>query len=216
MVGDLNALRQGVGTGCCSRLWAPLRLAGYLPLRRFRLALIQNPARKEAPRATTARTLMSRCGWMEASSQPSSTELQAFPPKKTARRSAAETISSPVADGAKNIATQRIVLPASDHAAIDSGAVTARLSGYLGGFASQGDNMVVQALFRGAGNAALGQVKIGPVTPGQREGVTKLLLRAQSAAVPAGTRTILVRQINRYSPVWHLQRRLLRQAELFG
>ena len=98
-------------------------------------------------------------------------------------------------DGAKNIATQRIVLPASDHAAIDSGAVNARLSGYLGGFASQGDNMVVQALFRGASNATLGQVKIGPVTPTQREGVTKLLLRAQSAAVPAGTRTILVRQI---------------------
>ena len=98
-------------------------------------------------------------------------------------------------DGAKNVAWQRVVLPASSHTEIDSEAVTARLSGYLGGFASQGDNMVVQALFKGATGTTLGQVRIGPVTPAHRGGATKLLPRTQSAGVPAGTRAVVVRQI---------------------
>lgn len=99
-------------------------------------------------------------------------------------------------DGEENIASQRSVLPERALGEIDSGAVTARLSGYLGGFGGQGDNMVVQALFKSAdGTTTLGKVKIGPVTPAQRGGVTKLLQRAQSAVVPVGTRSILVRQV---------------------
>ncbi|HYH61173.1 MAG TPA: hypothetical protein VD766_04850 [Solirubrobacterales bacterium] len=97
--------------------------------------------------------------------------------------------------GGQNVAVQRSVLPARAFADVDSGAVNARLSGYLGGFASQGDNMVVQALFKSAEDTTLGQVKIGPVTPEQREGVTTLLPRARTAGVPIGTRSILFRQV---------------------
>ncbi len=98
-------------------------------------------------------------------------------------------------DGAKNTASQKIALPSSANAEIDSGAVTAQLSGYLGGFAGQADNMVVQAIFKSASNSTLGQFKIGPVTPADRAGATKLLKRTQSAAVPASTRAIVVKQI---------------------
>ena len=95
-------------------------------------------------------------------------------------------------------------------AAIDSGAVTFNLSGFLGGWEDQGDNAVVRATFKDPnGNAIkvgefcfdiglreicfdLFSVAIGPVTPGDRGNVTSLLFRSTSGAVPAGTRTIEV------------------------
>ena len=75
---------------------------------------------------------------------------------------------------------------------IDAGAITATLSGLLGGYAEQADAITVLATFRGAGNASLGSVQIGPVTPAERANTTELLARSASAAVPVGTRAIEV------------------------
>ncbi|HTI98552.1 MAG TPA: hypothetical protein VL527_06580 [Dongiaceae bacterium] len=81
---------------------------------------------------------------------------------------------------------------------IDAGSVRGALSGYLGGFSSQGDNAMLTASFRDATNATLGAVSIGPVTAADRQSFTGLLYREASSAVPAGTRSILVTlQMNR-------------------
>lgn len=76
---------------------------------------------------------------------------------------------------------------------IDARGVPAFLSGYLGGFATQRDNVVVSAVFLDQSGANLGSVSIGPVTPEDRADQperTTLLLRSASADVPAGTRAI--------------------------
>ena len=75
---------------------------------------------------------------------------------------------------------------------IDVGNALFNLSGFLGGFDGQGDNAVFQAFFRDASNATLGTASIGPVTLGDRAGLTGLLERSTSGQVPLGTRTILV------------------------
>src|SRR5712692_8263284 len=74
---------------------------------------------------------------------------------------------------------------------IDVGAVTFTLSGFLGGFADQGDNAVLSITFKN-GDQVLGSAQIGPVTAADRGNATGLLARSTSGAVPVGTREILV------------------------
>ncbi len=74
---------------------------------------------------------------------------------------------------------------------IDVGAVTFALSGFLGGFADQGDNAVLSITFKN-GDQVLGSAQIGPVTAADRGNATGLLARSTSGAVPVGTREILV------------------------
>ena len=81
---------------------------------------------------------------------------------------------------------------AASASAIDAGTETATLSGDLGGYASQGDNMVVTASYSSGAGATLGSLSIGPVGEAEREGHTTLLPRSTSGAVPAGTRSIQV------------------------
>jgi hypothetical protein len=72
---------------------------------------------------------------------------------------------------------------------IDQGQLTATLSGYLGGFASQSDSAVFSVTLKGANGAALGTMQVGPVTPAQRNSSTGLLPVTQSVMVPAGARS---------------------------
>jgi hypothetical protein len=88
-------------------------------------------------------------------------------------------------------ATQTVDVAASA-SAIDAGAETASLSGDLGGYSGQGDNMVVTASYLSEAGARLGSLSIGPVGEAEREGHTTLLPRSTSGAVPAGTRSIQV------------------------
>jgi hypothetical protein len=76
--------------------------------------------------------------------------------------------------------------------AIDKGSVKYKLSGYLGGFAGQADQIVVTAEFLDASGQKLGVATIGPVTPAQRKSVTGLFPRAAAGAVPANTHSIHV------------------------
>lgn len=73
---------------------------------------------------------------------------------------------------------------------IDASKVIYTLSGYLGGYADQGDNAALVAIFRGAGGTSLGKAMIGPVTAAQRGNKTGMLQRSTSGTVPAGTRSI--------------------------
>ncbi len=78
-------------------------------------------------------------------------------------------------------------------ALIDAGRLSARLSGSLGGHATEGDSARVSVKFFDASNAELGTaVRIGPVTAADRRKQTVLLRRRSSGAVPVGTRSIVV------------------------
>ena len=73
---------------------------------------------------------------------------------------------------------------------IDGGRVSAALSAYIGGFATQDDNVRVTTTFLAGNGATLGTLEIGPVTAADRGDQTTLLPRNTSGAVPACTRSI--------------------------
>jgi hypothetical protein len=75
---------------------------------------------------------------------------------------------------------------------ISSGRAKFRLSGWLGGFATQTDTARVTITWKSSGGKALGHTTIGPVTEGQRRGVTGMLLRSRSGAVPKGAVKVLI------------------------
>jgi hypothetical protein len=75
---------------------------------------------------------------------------------------------------------------------IDASQVTYVLSGWLGGFEGQDDSATLTVTFQSASGTALGTGSIGPVTSSDRSGVTGLLQRSSTGAVPAGTRTVSV------------------------
>ncbi|HEY1834924.1 MAG TPA: hypothetical protein VGG08_10835 [Solirubrobacteraceae bacterium] len=76
--------------------------------------------------------------------------------------------------------------------AIDAGHQAVTLSGDLGGYSTQGDNMVVTATYLNVTGGSLGTLTIGPVTAEERKDETTLLARTTNGTVPAGTRSIQV------------------------
>ena len=75
---------------------------------------------------------------------------------------------------------------------LDFGVATAKsssyyLSGWLGGWASQGDNALFFVQFLDAENNAIGSASIGPVTPQDRGNQTGLYYRESVGIMPAGT-----------------------------
>jgi hypothetical protein len=77
--------------------------------------------------------------------------------------------------------------------AIDTGAVTATLSGYFGGYASQDDNAVLTATFENPSGQSLGlMLGTAAVTAADRGDATGLLARSQQGMVPVGTRQVVV------------------------
>ena len=75
---------------------------------------------------------------------------------------------------------------------IDAGGDPVTLSGFLGGFDGQDDDMVVTAFFLDSSHISRGMLTIGPVTEPDRDGVTTLLFRSASGVIPEGTRSIVV------------------------
>ncbi|MGQ4514645.1 NHL domain-containing protein [Streptomyces sp. DW26H14] len=61
-----------------------------------------------------------------------------------------------------------------------------KLSGLLGGYATQNDNAVVNATFQDADGKTLNSASIGPVVANQRGGVSELAPQAWYGTVPAG------------------------------
>jgi hypothetical protein len=67
-----------------------------------------------------------------------------------------------------------------------------KLSAWLGGFDTQNDTAALTVTWKNARGKAIGHATIGPVTERQRKGVTGLLLRSKSGAVPKGAVNALV------------------------
>lgn len=66
------------------------------------------------------------------------------------------------------------------------------VSGYFGGYTSQGDFATLTIQFLNASGTRLGSVRIGDVTPRDRNDVTGLLKRSATGRVPPGTRSISI------------------------
>jgi hypothetical protein len=75
---------------------------------------------------------------------------------------------------------------------IDPGFVTATLTAWFGGYLSQPDPGTVEADFLAADGGTLGSLKIGPVTPAERDNDLKFVEKGGAALAPKGTRAIRV------------------------
>lgn len=71
-----------------------------------------------------------------------------------------------------------------------SGQVAFSLTGYLGGWTSQGDNALLYVSFMDAASNTLATAQLGPVTPADRNNQTGLFFRQDSGFVPAATTQI--------------------------
>ncbi|MCE4553536.1 PEP-CTERM sorting domain-containing protein [Roseateles cellulosilyticus] len=65
------------------------------------------------------------------------------------------------------------------------------LSGYLGGWAEQGDNALLYVSFLDADGNEIDHASIGPVTPADRGNQTGLFLRTASGALPSQTSQLM-------------------------
>jgi hypothetical protein len=91
-------------------------------------------------------------------------------------------------DGANVVAVQTISLSAFA-SAIKAGDATFTLSGWLGGYADQGDEAFVELDWKDASGDVVGtSATLGPVTAAQRDDVTGMLKRATSGSVPSTAR----------------------------
>lgn len=95
---------------------------------------------------------------------------------------------------ALSTATQAIDV-SSISPAIDAGKIKYNFSAWIGGFSSQHDYATVTVTFYNASHARLNAVQLGPVTSADRQGITGLLRRQSSGAVPAGARTIGIKVV---------------------
>jgi hypothetical protein len=87
---------------------------------------------------------------------------------------------------------EQMVDVAKAAADVDAGGVKACLSGYLGGGRKTDSTARVDLAFLAEDGSSLGQLRIGPVTRGQRRDEGTLLRRATEKAVPSGTRRLRV------------------------
>jgi Subtilase family len=87
---------------------------------------------------------------------------------------------------------QTIEVNADWSSAIDNGSVKFNLSAFLGGFRGQTDDATLAVTFLGSNFQELGKVKLGPITPREREAKTGLFPVAESDYIPSGTRHMYV------------------------
>lgn len=74
--------------------------------------------------------------------------------------------------------------------AINSGKTQFDLAGWLGGYASQGDNATLSATFLDAGGNVLGSASLAPVGAAERHSQTGLVARDTQGYVPVGAVTV--------------------------
>jgi hypothetical protein len=75
---------------------------------------------------------------------------------------------------------------------VDVSSVTYNLSGWLGGYANQDDNMKLVATFENASGRSLATAQIGPVLAADRANTTEFLQRSAAGTLPVGTRSIKI------------------------
>jgi len=86
-------------------------------------------------------------------------------------------------NNASSSASQSINV-SSGAAAIDAGTVHFTLSGWLGGYSSQGDNAQLTIEFLNESDSEVGSAVIGPVTASERDNATKLLSKSTTGRNP--------------------------------
>jgi hypothetical protein len=64
------------------------------------------------------------------------------------------------------------------------------LSAWLGGYASQGDNIGLVQTFLNSSDSSSGTATLGPVTPAERAGNTELLPESATGLAPSGTTSV--------------------------
>jgi hypothetical protein len=84
-------------------------------------------------------------------------------------------------------AVQLIDLSA-DAAVIDTGGMSFKLHGWLGGWGNQNDNAIVEVVWKDAAGVVVGSHSIGPVLASHRNNATGLLERSIIGSVPISTR----------------------------
>jgi hypothetical protein len=95
--------------------------------------------------------------------------------------------------GVSELSTALQTVDVSSYAtAIDAGHQAVTLSGDIGGYSTQGDNLVVTATYLSAAGTSLGTLTIGPVSAEERKDESTLLARTANGTAPAGTRSIQV------------------------
>lgn len=77
-----------------------------------------------------------------------------------------------------------------DFGTATASALSYSLSGWLGGWADQGDNALFYVQFLDDSDSEIGNAALGPVTPQDRNGQTGLWYRATDGFVPTGTRKL--------------------------
>jgi hypothetical protein len=154
--------------------------------------LLQNPGAEASPGATESGGVMAPLGWT-VSGEFTAVQYGAsgFPTTANAASIAGGVNFFAGGNSPVSTATQTVDVSASA-SAIDAGTESASLSGDLGGYSSQSDNMVVTATYLSASGGSLGSLSIGPVTEAERKGETTLLPRSTTGTVPVGTRSIQV------------------------
>jgi Bacterial Ig domain len=99
---------------------------------------------------------------------------------------------------------QTITLPSDWFAAIDAGTVNFELSGFFGGFGSEGDNSKLLVSFLDTGNFTVLTKSLGPVNAVDRGSTTGFLQRTLTEAMPKLTRSIHVSlEMNRTSFIYN-------------
>jgi hypothetical protein len=74
---------------------------------------------------------------------------------------------------------------------LGTGTYSYTLDGWLGGWASQGDNALLYVSFLDITDNEIGHAEIGPVTPADRNNSTGLLYRQSTGLLPVGTAKIM-------------------------
>jgi hypothetical protein len=87
---------------------------------------------------------------------------------------------------------QNVQIATDWHSTIDKGTVKFKLAAFLGGYAGQSDNVSLTVTFLGPNFQELGQTKLGPIAPEEREGKTGLFPVATSDYLPVSTRFMYV------------------------
>ncbi len=173
-----------------------LLVAGPLEARSSALPvgnLVQNPGGETDQGATNSSTTVAPQGWVTTGTF--TVVKYGAPDFLTAAFAGQIGGGSNFLAGGRNapVSTATQVIDVSGATAdIDAGGVQAKLSAYLGGYASQKDAGMVDAVFLTATDSQLGSVRVGPVGPADRQSKTTLVMRSATAAVPKGTTKIKV------------------------
>jgi hypothetical protein len=155
--------------------------------------LIFNPGAEANVGAANFTTTVAPAGWSTSSNFSAVQYAVGGPNDLNAADSAALGGGANYFAGGPNngLATASQTLIIADLAAsIDAGALTALFEALIGGWFTQNDNMVIQAIFRDAASVALLTMTLGPVDVTDRNLETTLLPRSASAPVPVGTRSV--------------------------